>query len=74
MGVLNEKRCKKKLNSCIEASKIDIDNGNIEHTNRLMKKQLSSDNIPTIKDVPNITLYHMESLYRDNTLDKYMLI
>jgi hypothetical protein len=48
--------------------------GNMEHTNRLMQKQLSSDNIPTIKDVPNITLYHMESLYTDNTLDKYMLI
>jgi hypothetical protein len=66
-------KLKKKLNNCIEASKIDI-NGNIEHTNRLIKKQLSSDNIPAIKDVPNITVYHMESLYRDNTLDKYMLI
>jgi hypothetical protein len=59
---------KKKLNNCIEASKIDICTHYIERTNMLIKKQLSSDNIPTIQ---RITVYHMESLYRDNSLDKY---
>ena len=34
-----------------------------------MKMQLSSVNLPTI--VKDITVYHMESFYRNNTYDKY---
>ena len=61
-------KIKQKLHNSIEASKIEINDENIQQTNQLMKKQLSSANIPTVKD---ITVYHMESLYRDNTYDKY---
>jgi hypothetical protein len=41
----------------------------MQETNLLMKTQLSSVNLPTI--VKDITVYHMESFYRDNTYDKY---
>jgi hypothetical protein len=62
-------KTKQKLHNSIEASKIEINDENIQQTNQLMKKQLSSANLPTI--VKDITVYHMESFYRDNTYDKY---
>jgi hypothetical protein len=61
-------KTKQKLHNYIEASKIEINDENIQQTNQLMKKQLSSANLPTVKD---ISVYHMESFYRDNTHDKY---
>ena len=36
-----------------------------------MKKQLSSCNLASIEYIPDISLYHMDSLYRDSTNDKY---
>jgi len=60
---------KQKLHNSIEASKIEINKEDMQETNILMKKKLSSVNLPTI--VKDITVYHMESLYRDNTYDKY---
>ena len=62
-------KTKQKLHNSIEASKIEINDENIQQTTQLMKKQLSSANLPTI--VKDITVYHMESFYRDNTYDKY---
>lgn len=61
-------KIKQKLHNSIEASKIEINDENIQETNKRMKKQLSSANLPTVKD---ITVYHMESFYRDNSYDKY---
>lgn len=61
-------KIKQKLHNSIQASKIEINNENIQQTNKRIKKQLSSANIPNVKD---ITVYHMESFYRDNTYDKY---
>jgi hypothetical protein len=62
-------KMKQKLHNSIEASKIEINKEDMQETNILMKKKLSSVNLPTI--VKDITVYHMESLYRDNTYDKY---
>lgn len=64
-------KVKQKLHNSIEASKIEINDENIQETNQLMKKQLSFGNLRTIKNVPNISVYHMKSLYRDSTNDKY---
>jgi hypothetical protein len=61
-------KIKQKLHNSIQASKIEINDENIQQTNQLMKKQLSTANIPTVKD---ITVYHMDLLYRDSTNDKY---
>ena len=61
-------KIKQKLHNSIEASKIEINDENIQETNKLMKKQLSSANLPIVQ---NITVYHMDSLYRDSTNDKY---
>jgi hypothetical protein len=61
-------KTKQKLHNSIEASKIEINKEDMQETNLLMKKQLSLANLPTVKD---ITVHHMESLYRDNTYDKY---
>jgi hypothetical protein len=62
-------KTKQKLHNSIQASKIEINDGDLHQTNKLMKKQLSSANLPTV--VKDITVYHMESFYRDNTYDKY---
>jgi hypothetical protein len=62
-------KMKQKLHNSIEASKIEINKEDMQETNILMKKKLSSVNVPTI--VKDITVYHMESFYRDNTYDKY---
>jgi hypothetical protein len=60
-----------KLRNSIIASKIDIDYNDIEKTCKLITKQLSQNNFLPIFD--NVTVYHMESLYRDNSNDKYYL-
>ena len=63
-------RLKQRLNNSIEASKIEINNENIQETNRLIKKRLSADaceNLP----FDRVTVYHIESFYRDNMNDKY---
>jgi hypothetical protein len=62
-------KVKQKLKNHIETSKIEINKENMQETNLLMKKQLSYGNLPTV--VKDNTVYHMESLYRDNTYDKY---
>jgi len=66
-----------KLNNSIKASKIDIDNENINLIKSKMIAQLSEKNLLKY-DVSNyekheITIYHMDSLYRDNTNDIYEL-
>jgi len=56
-----------KLYNYISASKI-----NIEASNKIITKQLSASNLivsPSLSQ--NTTIYHMESLYRDNNNDKY---
>jgi hypothetical protein len=60
-----------KLRNSIIASKIDIDNGNIEKTCKLITKQLSQNRFVPLIDNPSV--YHMEALYRDNSNDKYYL-
>ena len=65
-------KLKQKLNNYIEASKIEINNEDIQQTNRLMQKQLSTDvceNLPYNR----VSVYHIESFYRDNTNDKFEL-
>jgi hypothetical protein len=65
-----------KIQNSIVASKIHIDYENIDSTKKQMEKQLSQKELPIIQE-PNYnepTIYHMESLYRDNTFDKYELI
>lgn len=70
-----------KIQNSIVASKIHIDYENIDSTKKQMEKQLSQKELPIIQEPnynePNYnepTIYHMESLYRDNTFDKYELI
>ena len=69
-----------KISNSIIASKIDIDYKNIDSTKKQIEKQLSQKELPiyeiTIYEVPiyqDPTIYHMDSLYRDNTRDKYEL-
>ena len=65
-------KLKQRLNNYIEASKIEINNEDIQQTNRLMQRQLSTDlsgNLP----YDRVSVYHIESFYRDNTNDKYEL-
>jgi hypothetical protein len=67
-------KVKQRLNNSIEASKIKINNENIQETNRLIKRQLSSG-AALLENLPydRITVYHIESFYRDNTNDKFGL-
>ena len=62
-----------KLRNSIIASKVEIDLNNIENTCNIMKKILSEKNIPVIYDF-DTTVYHMESLYRDNSTDHNYLM
>ena len=57
---------KNKLNKSILASKVEIEMNNIENTNNIIKKILSEKNLIKYSD---ITVIHMESLYRDNSYD-----
>lgn len=65
-------KLKQRLNNYIEASKIEINNEDIQQTNRLIQKQLS---VALFENLPfeRVTLYHIESFYRDNANDKYEL-
>ena len=64
-------KLKQKLKNYIEASKIEINNENIQETNILIQKQLSVvDTFENLR-VDSVTVYHIESFYRDNTNDKY---
>ena len=62
-----------KLYNSIIASKIDIDYNNIDTSIKKIKKQLSLPKLETIQTIDTTTIYHMETLYRDNTNDKYEL-
>jgi hypothetical protein len=65
-------KLKQRLNNYIEASKIEINNENIQETVRLIKKQLDSGAFENL--VHNrVSVYHIESFYRDNTNDKFEL-
>lgn len=65
-----------KLYNSIMASKIEIDYNNIDTSIKKIKKQLSLPKLETIQTIQTIdttTIYHMETLYIDNTNDKYEL-
>ena len=62
-----------KLYNSIIASKIEIDYNNIDTSIKKIKKQLSLPKLETIQIIDTTTIYHMETLYRDNTNDKYEL-
>jgi SUMO ligase MMS21 Smc5/6 complex component len=71
-------KIKNKLQNSIIASKIDIDYNDIYYTHELISRQLSNNKLlPVIRNDDmtnynnNITIYHMDSLYRDNSKDKY---
>jgi hypothetical protein len=62
-----------RIQNSITASRVEIDLNNIENTSNIMKKILSEKQLPTI-DNYETTVYHMESLYRDNSNDyKYFI-
>jgi len=62
-----------RLRNSIIASKVEIDYKNIENTISQISKLLSKNSsLPIIND-NNTTIYHMESLYRDNSNDKFFL-
>lgn len=68
-----------KIQNSIMASKINIDYKDIISTKKQIEKQLSQKELLVCKkieyqELQNITVYHMDSLYRDNTNDKYDLI
>jgi hypothetical protein len=65
-------KLKQRLNNYIEASKIEINNEDIQQTNRLIQKQLSVS-LFEILPFERVTVYHLETFYRDNTNDKYEL-
>jgi hypothetical protein len=66
-------KTKTRIRNSIIASKVDIDLNNIENTCNIIKKILSEKQLPTINDFET-TIYHMESLYRDNSNDhKYLM-
>jgi hypothetical protein len=67
---------KNKLYNSIIASKIEIDYNNIQTSIKQIKKQLSLPKLETIQTIQLIdttTIYHMDTLYRDNANDKYEL-
>ena len=66
-------RTRSRLRNSIIASKVEIDYNNIEKTIKQISKLLSDTNsLPAINKM-NPTIYHMDSLYRDNSNDKYCL-
>jgi len=70
--IIKMSKLKQRLNNYIEASKIEINNENIQETVRLIKKQLDSGAFENL--VHNrVSVYHIESFYRDNTNDKFGL-
>jgi hypothetical protein len=71
-SIIKMSKVKQRLNNYIEASKIEINNENIQETNRLIQKQLSADVCENLH-FDRVTVYHIESFYRDNRNDKYAL-
>jgi hypothetical protein len=71
---------KNRLYKNIEASKIDIDYGNLENTYQNIVSILINNSIDNIinkklnKNYDPITVYHMDSFYRDNSNDKFAFI
>jgi hypothetical protein len=65
---------RKKLQNSIIASKINIDYRDINTTKKQIENQLSQKEIYNISELQDITVYHMDSLYRDNENDKYEFI
>jgi hypothetical protein len=68
-----------KIQNSIMASKINIDYRDITSTKKQIEKQLSQKELLVhtkieYPELQNITVYHMDSLYRDNANDKYDLI
>jgi hypothetical protein len=63
-------KVKQKLHNNIEASKIEIYSKKSEEIYYLILEKLCTK-IKSEKEIDTITVYHMESLYRDNTYDKY---
>jgi hypothetical protein len=61
-------KVKQRLRNNIEASKIEIYSKKSEEIYYLILEKLCTK-IKTEKD--SITVYYMDSLYRDNTYDKY---
>ena len=68
---INMSFTRNKLYNSIVASKINIDFDNIDVSCKNITKQLSSNNLVVPYNNPSI--YHMDSLYRDNSNDKYEL-
>jgi hypothetical protein len=60
-----------KIQNSIMASKINIDYRNINSTKKQIEKQLSQKDIYKKIEYTELTIYHMDSLYRDNENDKY---
>jgi len=63
-------KVKQKLRNSIEASKIEIYSKKSEEIYYLILEKLCTK-IKSEKEIDTITVYHMESFYRDNTYDKY---
>jgi hypothetical protein len=64
-------RIRNNLRNSIIASKIDINTNDIDATCKLITKQLSEKQL--LQLINDVTVYHMDSLYRDNSNDKYYL-
>jgi hypothetical protein len=65
---------RKKLQNSIIASKINIDYRDINTTKKQIEKQLSQKDTYKKKEYTELTIYHMDSLYRNNENDKYECI
>jgi hypothetical protein len=67
---------RRNLQNSIIASKIIIDYTDITCSKKQIEKQLSQKELIINKKIEytESTIYHMESLYRDNTNDKYEVI
>jgi len=65
---------RKKLQNSIMASKININYIDINSTKKQIEKQLSQKDTYKKKEYTELTIYHMDSLYRNNENDKYECI
>lgn len=63
-------KVKQRLHNNIEASKIEIYSKKSEEIYYLILEKLCTKN-KSEKEMDTITVYHMDSFYRDNTYDKY---
>ena len=65
---------RKKLQNSIMASKININYIDINSTKKQIETQLSQKDTYKKKEYTELTIYHMDSLYRNNENDKYECI